>query len=173
MLLLTARYSLALLLLAAGLHKSVNAGSFREAIAAYCPVLIRYEMPVSLLVVGVEVTVGAALMIPNLSRLASLAAATVFGVYLTAMGLSWLRGDREVECGCSFHDSKAPLSGSHLVRNGLLALSAAVASGPGSGRAVSFVDGLQITTAVACLAIIYLSVDALLAHPENVAGREA
>jgi Methylamine utilisation protein MauE len=172
-LVLTARYFLALLLLAAGLHKRAHMGSVTAAIAAYRVVPVVFEKPVAWLLIGVELHVATALMVPSASRLASLAAAGVFAVYFAVMGLSLVRDGREVECGCSFHHSDASLSASHLVRNLLLMIVAVAGSRRDSGRAVGWVDGVQIAAAVVCLALLYLSADALLAHPGSTAAREA
>jgi len=171
--LLTLRYFLALLLLSAGLHKSANLGRVREAIGAYCTLLIGFEARVAWLVIGVELIIGGALFVPSAAQLAVLAAAGVFAVYFAVMALSWVRGHREVKCGCSFQHTETSLSGAHLVRNVLLVILAIVGSVAGSRREVSWVDGVQIAAAVACLSLLYLSADALLARPGNVTGREA
>jgi uncharacterized membrane protein YphA (DoxX/SURF4 family) len=170
---LTARYFLALLLLAAGLHKSADLDKVRGAIAAYRAVPSGLEKPAVWLVIGVEVAVGAALIVPSTSRSASLVAAGVFAVYFTVMSLNWLRGDRDVDCGCSFYHGDASLSGAHLVRNVLLVMLGVAGFQSDAGRAISWVDGVQIAAAVASLALIYLSADALLAHRGSTARREA
>jgi uncharacterized membrane protein YphA (DoxX/SURF4 family) len=170
---LTARYFLALLLLAAGLHKSADLDKVTDAIAAYRAIPRGFEKLAAWLVIGIEIAAGAALIIPSTSRSASVVAACVFAVYFALMSLNWLRGDRDVDCGCSFYHGEASLSGFHLVRKVLLVLLGVAGFQSDSGRAVSWVDGVQIAAAVASLAFIYLSADALLAHPGSTARREA
>jgi uncharacterized membrane protein YphA (DoxX/SURF4 family) len=163
----------ALLLLIAGVHKAADPGRVHAAIAAYRIVPASIEQPVMWLVIGIEITVGAALMIPVTRQSASLAAATVFAVYFAVMASSLVRGHRRVDCGCSLNRRETPLSGFHLIRNGLLVAIALVASGSDVGGAVSWLDAVQITAAVVSLALIYMSADLLMANQANVARREA
>lgn len=172
-LILTAQYLSALLLLAAGLHKGADRRRVKAVIAAYRVVPGSFERPVMWLVIGVEITVGAALMIPVTRQSASLAAATVFTVYFAVMALSLVRGRRKVDCGCSLSRRATPLSALHLIRNGFLVTMALAACGPESGRALSWFDGLQITGAVVSVALIYLSADSLLADHANAVGPAA
>jgi uncharacterized membrane protein YphA (DoxX/SURF4 family) len=164
---------LALLLLAAGLHKSTNLGRVRSALAGYRAVPFAFAKPIPWVVIAVEVTVGVTLMVPSTSHLASLAAAGVFAAYFAVMGLSWLLSHRVVDCGCSFHDKEVPLSGAHLIRNALLLIMAVVGFEPITERAVSWADSVQIGAAVAFLALLYLAEEDLLSHRRSVAIREA
>jgi hypothetical protein len=169
---LVAQCFLALLLLSTGLHKSTNPERVRAALSAYRVVPASCVRAVAYLVVGIELTVGAALMVPPLCKSASLAAAGAFAVYFGVMGLAIVRGYRNLDCGCSFHGRAAPLSGAHLVRNAVLVSFAVVASMPDSRRALGWLDRVQITAAVWCLALIYLSADSLLASKADVTGTE-
>jgi hypothetical protein len=166
----TVQLFLAILLIAAALHKSADPGRMRAAISAYRVVPVSSEDPVAWLVIGLEMAVGAALLVPILSKSASLAAAGVFAVYFALMSLSLVRGDREMNCGCSFSRQPARLSSSQLVRNSVLVMLAVVAWMPDSGRVVGWIDGLQIAAAASCLTLIYLSVDSLLVNAASLAG---
>jgi uncharacterized membrane protein YphA (DoxX/SURF4 family) len=170
--LLTTRWSLASLLLGAGLHKSLHQERTRAAITAYFRVPHPLQQWTTWLVVTVEMTIGAALITPSTSRLASAGAAILFAAYFGIMALNMARGHRRVDCGCSFQRSEAPLSGAHLARNALLVTLAIAASVLHSGRTVGWIDGLQIAAAVACAALLYLSADALLAKPGHVVTQE-
>lgn len=126
-----------------------------------------------MLLIGIEGGIGTALIVPGVREQAALAAACLLGLYFAAMALNIVRGRRQVGCGCSFHDRASALSGSHLVRNVVLVLLAVVASMPDSGRMVGWLDAVQVTAAVLCLALIYLSADSLLANSADVASSEA
>lgn len=169
---LTAQFFLALLLFAAGVHKGADLSRLVAAISAYRMLPAHFERSVAWLVIATELTIGAALLVPSTREAAASAAAGVFAAYLVVVGLSLVRGHRNVDCGCSFHGRVAPLSGAHLVRNGVLVMLAVLASMPDSGRIVVWLDGVQITAAVLCLALIYLSLDSLLAHKITVESLE-
>lgn len=170
---LTAQFFLALLLLVAGLHKHADLNRIMAAVSAYRVVPGYFTKPVAWLVIAIELTVGTALVIPRTRESASFAAAGVFVVYFVVMSLGLIRGHREIDCGCSLYGREVPLSGAHLIRNGVLVLVAIMASMSDLPRAVGWVDGVQITAAVFCLGMIYLSADSLLANGANVESLEA
>jgi hypothetical protein len=171
LLVLTTQYFVAVLFLMAGLHKYANLGRVGDVIAAYRVVPAGLHTAAAWLVIGIELIIAVALVVPPTSRMASLAAATVFVVYFSVMGLRLFRGDRKVDCGCSFHPSGASLSSGHLIRNLLLTLCAVVGA-VAPRRAIGWEDGAQIVSAVASLTLLYLSTDALLAVSGNVAETE-
>jgi uncharacterized membrane protein YphA (DoxX/SURF4 family) len=170
---LTARCCLALLLLAAGIHKGSNLGGVRNTLTGYRTVPAGFEGPLTWAVIAIEVSVGACLLVPSTSRLASLVASGVFGVYGAVMVLSYVSGHRVMDCGCSFQHAGTPLSGLHPLRNALLVIVGVVGFEPISGRALSWVDGVQVGAAVASLSLVYLSVDSLLSHHLKLSIQEA
>lgn len=170
---MTAQYCVALVMLAGGLHKVADIGRFAEVISAYRIIPGCLERPVVVLLIGIELGIGTALIVPRVREQAAWGAACLLGLYFAAIALNILRGRRQLDCGCSFHGRAAGLSGSHLVRNVLLVLLAVVASIAESGRIVGLLDRVQITAAVLCLTLIYLSTDSLLANRADVASLEA
>jgi uncharacterized membrane protein YphA (DoxX/SURF4 family) len=163
LLLFTTQLFLGLLLLAAGLHKAADLRRVTAVIAAYRVLPAALRRPMASLVMGVEIAIGLALLIPFTRRPAALMAAALLALYMTLMAVSLLPGHRDVDCGCSFRDSTTQPSAYHIIRNGTLVIFALCAVMPDSGRAIGWLEKSQIAAAVVSLALIYLSVDALLA----------
>jgi hypothetical protein len=169
---LTAKLFLGLLLLATGVHKGVDPSRLRALILSYRLVPPYSVRTMARLAVGVEVTLGAALMVPAISKPVSLPAAGVFAIYFVVVGLSLVLARDEMDCGCSFHGMSVRVSGAHLVRNAVLVVLALVASMADSGRAIGWWEEIQIGSAVLCLALIYLGTDSLLATSGNAVRLE-
>jgi hypothetical protein len=169
---LTAQYCLALLMFAGGMHKSADVGRFAVAISAYRIVPACLERPVAMLLITIEVVLGASLVVPRAKEHAALVTACLLALYFVAIAVNILGGRRQLNCACSFHGRATPVSGFHLLRNAILILLAVVGSMPHSSRIVCWVDGVQITASVLCLALIYLSADSLLANSGDIASLE-
>jgi len=166
---LTARYFVALLLVAAGVHKVCDPRGIRDALASYRIVPPGYEGPVACAAIGAEIAVGVTLVFASF---ASLLAAGVFAFYLVTMAVALMRNRGVAQCGCSFHRGANALSGSHVIRTLLLTILALAGSASASGRTLDWVDQIQIAAAVTFLALLYLIVDALLARPATIKARE-
>jgi uncharacterized membrane protein YphA (DoxX/SURF4 family) len=162
LLILTTQYFLALLLVTAAVHKATNLQRVKAVIAAYRLFPAGIGTLLATLVMGVEMVIGAGLMIPSARRPAALMAAALFAVYLTIMAVSLLRGNLDIDCGCSLGDRVTQLSGYQISRNVVLITLSLCAVFPDSGRAISWFDQAQIVAAVTVLALVYSSIDSML-----------
>jgi Methylamine utilisation protein MauE len=99
-------------MLLAGLAKLRSPASAQEAISAF-------GLPPSLTLVralgGTEVCIGALCLVAP-GPIALIALASAYLVFAAAIGARWLRGERQVPCGC-FGDSSVPTHLGHLAMN--------------------------------------------------------
>ncbi len=165
---MTARWFLALLLLVAGIHKAVNRSQFHASLAAYRIVPTQLARFTANMLTAGETIVGASLLIlpaqGQMQKWANLAAGLILGVYFSAMAFNIGRGRTNLDCGCTLLHARAPLSGWHLLR-GLFLIGLAVLMWlPMTERPLHWLDGAQVTAAVICLGVLYLSADGLLAN---------
>ncbi|MCY3988925.1 MAG: hypothetical protein OXF94_10100, partial [Gammaproteobacteria bacterium] len=120
---------LAVFFLAGGLHKFSDFERFVSLLGKYDVVRPDLLAPAAGLVVAVETTIGLALLtsllFPQL-RIIEMggfaAGAALLFVYLLLMAYSLARGNREIDCGCSFRKQRSLISTWHLCRNGVLIL---------------------------------------------------
>lgn len=161
---LALRGALGLLLVSSAVHKLRDPAGFREALAGYALVPTPALAPAAALVVAAELSIGGCLWLPGAGALPALAAATLLGVYTSAIALNLARGRRDIDCGCAAPGARRPLGTGLVVRNvGLVALALAAAL-PVLGRAFTWVDGVTVAGGIGVAALLYLAGDGLLAR---------
>lgn len=159
----TAQYFLAALLMLSGIHHSIHFSQFKTSVSAY-KVLPTYTIGFfSAWLVGCELLAAAALISPAATPLIMLPAA-MFSLFFVVMGFKLLRGDPDIDCGCSLGRRQTPLCYWHLVRNALLIGLSLLLMCPVSERATNDLDILQIVAAVIAMGVLYLCVDSLLSN---------
>ena len=167
------RYFLALLLLAAGLHKCADIDRALSVITAYRVVPARFARPLMWLVIVFESMIGTALLFPRAAAAGALAAAGLLMLYFAVLSRALL-GRQSIDCGCSLTKHSTRLSVPVLIRNAVLVALAMIASAPSSGRMLTPLDIAQILAAVLALSLVYLTVvDTLVGVAIDSVGRRA
>lgn len=162
--LLSAQYFLAVLFLVSSLHKALNWPAFVGTITSYQITPAATVKPAAFIVLLIELILATLLMFGFTNLWAGTLAMGVFGLYFSAMAINLFRGRTTIHCGCSLFNREAPLSHWHLLRNSALIGLSFTLCLPQTQRAISGFDIAQIGLAVACLGILYLAVDSLLAN---------
>jgi hypothetical protein len=166
---IASRLGLALLFGWAATHKLRDGARFRAALADYGLLPARWVHAGARTLTAGETCIAAALCVPALSRVAAGVAAIMLMVYAVAIAVNLLRGRRDIDCGCGAGAAQ-PLRFALILRNAILATTAAAAALPATARPMSWIDGLTIGGGVAAAAALYAAVDALLANAPAVAA---
>jgi hypothetical protein len=161
---LALRGSLALLLLAAALHKLRDPRAFRAILVAYELVPAGLAGAAAAAVLAAEVLLGAALLAPGMGVAPALGTAALLAVYTGAIGVNLARGRRDFDCGCGGPARGVPLGGALLARNGILLLGAALAAVPPATRDLVWVDAITVAGAVGAAALAYAAAQTALAN---------
>jgi hypothetical protein len=168
----TVRAALALLLLAAATHKLRDPVRFRATVADY------RLLPASLVTIGAailvlsELAVAVALAVARVWGLAG--AAALLALYAAAIAVNLARGRRRLDCGCTGHALRRPISGWLVLRNLALVAIALADLAPVSTRPLVWIDYLTVGSATAAFAACWMTTDRLLATAPGIARlREA
>ncbi len=157
------RTALAVLFLAAALHKLRDLARFRATLAAY-HVLPPQLVPLgALALAATELGLAITLAAPQLRSPSLVAAAGLLSIYGGAMAVNLARGRRDIDCGCAGPTARRPISSALVVRNAVLAAAALGGLLPVSPRPLSWVDGITVLGATVTLAALYPTFDRLLA----------
>jgi Methylamine utilisation protein MauE len=163
------RASLGVLFAAAASHKLREPRRFRATVAEYRLLPATLVTPAALALVGVEITVAAALVTPGWRAAGLLGAAALLALYAGAIAINLARGRRDLDCGCAGPAVRRPISGWLVARNGVLAALALAGLAPAATRPLVWVDALTILGSTATLAALYVSVDRMLANLPGLA----
>lgn len=167
---LIVRGALALLFGAAAAHKLADPAGFRATLAAYRLLPARAVGAASVGVVGVEVALAGALLVPGAQAAALAGAAALLVAYGGAIAANLVRGRRDLDCGCLATGGRRPVSWWLVARNGALAAgAAAVAAGPPAPRPLAWIDAVTVLGALAATALAWTAADGLLANRGGVA----
>jgi uncharacterized membrane protein YphA (DoxX/SURF4 family) len=160
---LTLRFSFALLLGAAAIHKLRDLARFRATLAEYdvlpsglvdgaAPILAILEATLAaLLVAGVAVPAAAS------------AVTALMLAYAAAIHTNVLRGRTDLDCGCMGPAARVPVSAALVLRNLALGAAAATLVVTASGRAASWPDVASALAATLALAASWQAGERLLA----------
>jgi hypothetical protein len=162
----------ALLFGAAALHKLRNRRAFREALAGYRLLPRALLAPAALALPALEGALAGALLTPGLARAGALAGAGLLSVYAAAIAANLARGRRRIDCGCGGPGGRQTLGPGLLWRNAGLVALFWLAARPVAARPWTWIDGVTVLAGVATLALVYASLDVLLANRERSRGPE-
>jgi len=158
------RGALALLFVAAALHKLRDLHAFRVALGDY----ELLPWPLTGLaapgLVAAECSVTVALLSPWVRPWGFVAAALLLALYTAAVAVNLLRGRRAIDCGCFGPALRLELGPGLVARNALLIAGALAGLLPPAPRALTALDGLPIVAAVGFLSAAYLAASQLLAN---------
>ncbi len=155
------RAGLALLLVAAALHKLRDLAAFRAALAGYRLLPERALGAAAAAFALAELGAAGALV---LGERGGEAAACLFALYSCAIGVNLLRGRREIDCGCFGPALRQPLSGALVARNAPLIALAGVCALPVRARALVPLDAFTIAALIVFGALVWGGVNGLLAN---------
>ena len=88
----------------------------------------------------------------------------LLAAYAAALAINLGRGRRDLNCGCGGPNDRRPIATWMVWRNLALAACLAAMLMPPAPRPMQLADALTIGAGTAVLALIYMSVDALLAR---------
>jgi hypothetical protein len=148
----------ALLLAASGIHKCIARQRTRAAAHEFAGVPT-----------GAEVLASLLLWIPRFRASGAAVAGIIWGGYGLLMLRAVARGRRDVDCGCTFGAAHRPLGTFQLVRNAVLAASAALVAGVCATDGVRSIGAEQFLAAAALLAL-YGALDQAMALQAPRAG---
>ena len=152
---------LALLLAASAVHKGMRWAHTKRVVHEFAGVP-RSAAPAAAAAAALGESLAALLLfVPAFRRTGALLAALIFGAYLALMLRAIARGQRDVDCGCSFGPTRHPLGAFDVARNAVLvafALLVAVSAASGA-QAVSAAQAL----AACALLALYGALDQVMA----------
>jgi Methylamine utilisation protein MauE len=154
--------ALALLFVSAALHKLRSLAQFAAALRAY-RVLPQALAGFAWLVPLLELTIGAGLLARSSRPGACVAGAALLVVYAAAIAVNLQRGRRDLACGCGGPNERRPIAPWMVWRNLLLAALLGALLLPWSARPLDAADGLTIGAGTAVAALLYMSLERLLA----------
>jgi Methylamine utilisation protein MauE len=160
----------ALLFASAALNKLLAPGHFAAAFRAYemVPPALAW---VARLVPVLELAVAAALLATGSRNGAAAAGAVLLLTYAVAIAVNLGRGRRDLDCGCYGPSERRPIGAWMVWRNLLLAVLLGALLLPWSTRPLTGADALTIGAGTAVAALLYMSLDALLARDTRHAAR--
>jgi len=161
------RSGLALLLLFAGLHKLRDRAGFRSALAGYDLVPRAGLRAMAVVLIGVELVVGAGLLWPGSGPAPAAGATILLGSYTAAIAAALLRG-RRVDCGCGGPAGGARLSWALVGRNAVLLAGALAATAAPGDRPLLWLDGVTVCLGLATLVFTYVAADTALANADRL-----
>jgi uncharacterized membrane protein len=153
----------ALLFTVAAVHKLRGPAHFAQVFAAY-RLLPQGLGGVALVVPVLEALVAIGLLLPATRALAAGAGACLLGVYALAIAVNLRRGRRELSCGCGGPHERRPIAAWMVARNLLLAAVLPVLMLAWAPRPLAAVDVLTVAGGIAIGALVYASLDRLLAR---------
>lgn len=164
--------SLAVLWLAAGLHKLEDPEAFERSVAAY-DIAPRAVLPLlGRLLPVLELALAAGLSAASTRPAAAVLGALLLTLYGAAIAINLRRGRRDLDCGCMGFGAQSQISPALVWRNAIAAV-ASLSAGllPRADRAWSWIDAWTVIAAVAVMALLYLAVEGLRAAAHRVPRR--
>jgi hypothetical protein len=160
--------ALAVLWLTATAQKLTNFTMFRATLEEYQVLPPLLALPTAVIVVGLEMGLGIALLAPLGRSPALLGSAALQVLYAAAIGMNLLRGRRHIDCGCSGPGLRQPLGGWLVWRNLALAAAALAGALPVEARTLRWIDVISILAAVGILATLYAAANRLISNAHEL-----
>lgn len=167
------RGAIAVILLAAAVHKLRHWAEFKTAVTGY-EILPEGLVPVAAFgLTAIEVVLVISLLALPLAIAPAFGAAGLFVAYAIAMAIALGRGHRNLDCGCGGLSSSQDISLSLIIRNGGLALLTLFAATPATLSGFIRMDWGTVLFVILFGAVSYAAVDTLLNNANQIASREA
>jgi hypothetical protein len=162
--------ALAVLWLAAAAQKLAHLSEFRVTAADYRVVPQALALPSAVIVIGLELGLGIALLAPSGRTPALVGSAALLLLYAVFIGVNLVRGRRHIDCGCSGPGLRQPLGAWLVYRNVALVATALMGALPVEARALHWIDVVSILAAVGALAALYPTLDRLISNARELAS---
>lgn len=170
---LSARYGLALLFLSAAVGKFRGLTYFRGNLREYALLPDPFVPIAAVLIPLVELTIAAAAVNAATGARAMIAGGALLGVYAFAIGINLLRGRSDIDCGCTGPAARQTLNGWLVLRNiALIAVAACGAAAPAT-RPLGALDFAVLLLALAGGSILYAAVNQLTANAPRLDAMDA
>jgi uncharacterized membrane protein YphA (DoxX/SURF4 family) len=126
---------LALLLAASAVHKWMRRKHTQDVVHEFAGVPRPAAAWAVVAVALCELSAAALLIVPAYRLPGALLATLILGAYLALIARAIVQGRRDVDCGCSFSQTRHPLGAFEVVRNSLLVIFALLVAvtAPGGG----------------------------------------
>lgn len=148
-------------------HKALNFTEFEATVANYQKGLYpnwTLTLPLSLVIIFMELLiVMSALLISDGIVLGCLAAGMLV-LYALAMAINLLRGNRMLDCGCTWGTAKQPVGYELVIRNLVLALFALLLTLPVEMRPLHLLDYFSVFAALLLSAVLYTGINQMFVH---------
>ena len=151
----------ALLFVAAALHKLSDWARFRAALAGYRIVPAWLAPMAASGLVALEVAAAVLLVLSSSRRAGAFLAAALLTTYAVAIGINLLRGRTSIDCGCLGARGRSPIGRWMVLRNLALAAATLAAALPTTERSLTALDVVTIAGAIASFAALYAAHDSL------------
>jgi len=167
-LVLSARFSLALLFLVAAMDKLRHRTYFRGNLRAYelfpdalIP-LLAASIPI------MELAVSVAAFVTATAPYAMGVAGVLLGAYTFAMGVNLARGRHDIDCGCSGPARRQTLSGWLVARNIMLLPIVLIGAAATTARPLGLLDIVLCGFALICATVLYAATSQLIANSPHL-----
>lgn len=111
---------------------------------------------------SIELAIAAGLLIPDTRTLSAVLAAALLLGYATAIAFNIYRGNKDIDCGCSYGTSRQTISMGLVWRNLILATGAASLMLPTFFRPLGYFDYAMILFGVIQFSVMYLTINTLI-----------
>jgi hypothetical protein len=152
-----------LLFLVAALHKLRDLRRFGEVFVAYQLLPMAAGRLLAPVVPALELAVAVGLLFDNSRMPALWLGVALMVAYGAGIAINLARGRRDLDCGCAGPNDRRPIAGWMVWRNLSIAVLLAAVLLPWSTRPLVLTDGVTVGFGTACCALVYLSLDRLLA----------
>jgi hypothetical protein len=167
--LLTLRFSFALLLGAAAAHKLRDLGRFRAVMLEYDVLPARFAGSAATAFAAFEALLAGMLAAGVALPAAAASVMALLLVYAAAIAANVARGRFDLDCGCAGPAARVPVSAVLVVRNLVLVVAAAALLAPAPSRALHAIDAASALAATLALAACWLASERMLALAPSAA----
>ncbi len=152
------------ILIGAALHKALDWMAFRETLRSYRIVPDAAVGFMALIVIAIEFSVVALLVLPGTRSLGAGATSLLLLMYSAAIAINLARGRTEIDCGCSWGGSGHGISAWLLLRNAALLPFAWLAGTLENPRMLGLGEIGLVAAAATCFFVLYQAADRLIAN---------
>jgi hypothetical protein len=139
---------------------------FVQSISRYRVVPPVLAKPLAVVLIGVELGIAIGLVLPIYRTFAAVFGIALLTLFLTAMGIVLLRGDKDVDCGCSLRRNLSPVGPASLARTfGLILVLGLIAIKSVHVSAFGNIASLDATACGVTAALIYLEIETIESLP--------
>jgi hypothetical protein len=169
---LLVRGAFALLFASAAWHKLGDRRAFASVLAAYRVLPASAVSMAAVLIAALEGAVALAWVAPGLGTMAAGGAVVLLAIYSLAIAVNLVRGRRTIDCGCGILGARQPISEWLIVRNLLLTVVALTTLGPGTGRALVWIDAVTLLGGLVVVSSVWMAAHRLAVASQRVPSIE-